>query len=83
MQVTDAVRRFLAETLRIPDAAGLAQDLPLVQKGVIDSLELVQVAGFLEKTYGIRVEDTDMVPSNFRSLATMEAFVERKRAVAG
>jgi acyl carrier protein len=79
-QVIEAVRGFLSEKLRIPDAQSIAADLPLLQKGVIDSLELLQVASFLEKTFEIPVEDTDVVPSNFRSLATMAAFVERKRA---
>jgi acyl carrier protein len=79
-QVIEAVRGFLSEKLRIPDAQAIAADLPLLQKGVIDSLELLQVASFLEKTFDIPVEDTDVVPSNFRSLATMAAFVERKRA---
>ncbi len=79
-QVIEAVRGFLSEKLRIPDAQSIAADLPLLQKGVIDSLELLQVATFLEKTFEIPVDDTDVVPSNFRSLATMAAFVERKRA---
>lgn len=78
-QVIESIRRFLADDLRIPDAQAIAVDLPLLQKGVIDSLELMQVADFIEKKLGVPVQDTDVVPSNFRSLATMAAFVERKR----
>jgi acyl carrier protein len=80
MQVIDAIRRFLSQDLRIADAQTLAPDVPLVQKGVIDSIELMQVAAFVEKEFGITVDETEVVPSNFRSLSTMAAFVERKRA---
>ena len=82
MGVIESVRRFMSADLRVGNAGALGPDVPLVQKGVIDSIELMQIVGFLETEFGIAVEDTDIVPGNFRSLATMAAFVERKRGAA-
>lgn len=80
MNVIDEIRRFLQTELRIASADTLDPDTPLVQTGVIDSLELTQLVGFLETRFGIEVADTEMLPVNLRSLSAMARFVERKRA---
>ena len=73
------IRRFLATQLRVADAATLDADLSLVKRGVLDSIELMQVVSFLEETYRMKVDDTEIVPENLGSLASMAALVERKR----
>lgn len=82
MNVLDSLRRFLANELRVADAATMDPDLALVQSGAIDSIELMQVVGFLEKEFGIEVDDTEILPKNLRSLSRIVAFVEAKRAGA-
>ena len=59
--------------------APIARDTALLEAGVLDSIELMQVVGFLESTYGIKVDDTEIVPENLGSLASMEALVARKK----
>jgi acyl carrier protein len=78
MSVIDAVRDFLGSELRIAQAAELDPELPLVQRGVIDSIELMQIVLFLERRYGIAVDETEILPANLRSLAAIERFVESK-----
>jgi acyl carrier protein len=73
------IRRFLSTQLRVADADTVAPDFALVKRGVLDSIELMQVVGFLESTYGIKVDDTEIVPENLGSLASMEALVARKK----
>lgn len=82
MDVVARIRAYMVEELGVAGAEDVAPDLPLVQKGVIDSLELMQVVEFLERTFDFQVDDTEIVPGNFRSLQAMAAFVERKRAAA-
>ena len=79
MSVVESVRRFLADDLGIANTDEIDPDTPLVRRGVIDSIELMQVVAFLEKTYDIRVDETEVVPGNFRSLAAMSVLVDRKR----
>ena len=45
---------------------------------VIDSLGAFRLIGFLEDTFPLTVEDSDMVPENFQSLNDIESFVIRK-----
>lgn len=82
MNVLESLRRFLANELRVADAATMDPDLALVQSGAIDSIELMQVVAFLEKEFGIEVDDTEILPKNLRSLSRIVAFVEAKRAGA-
>ncbi|MCP4660287.1 MAG: acyl carrier protein [bacterium] len=82
MDIVDEIRQFLAKELRIADAETLDPDLPLVQKGVLDSIELLQVVTFLEKQFTIEIDETEVLPANLRNLSSMAAFIERKRAAA-
>jgi acyl carrier protein len=52
----------------------------LLASGVIDSHGLMEVVAFLESRYGVAVSDDDLLPENFESLASIEAFVTRKAA---
>lgn len=80
MNVIDSIRGYLMRDLRIADAATLDPELPLVQRGILDSIEVIQVVAFMEREFGITVDETEVLPSNLRTLAAMAAFVDRKRA---
>jgi acyl carrier protein len=49
--------------------------------GLIDSLGMMQLVAFVEGEWAIHVEDAELVPENFDSVARVAAFVERKRSV--
>ncbi len=82
MTVVDRIRDFLDQELKIAEARSVDPDLPLVQNGILDSIELLRVVAFLEKEFRLVVADTEVVPSNLRSLSAMARFVEKKRADA-
>jgi acyl carrier protein len=52
----------------------------LLDAGVIDSMTMVDLIVYLEKSYGIRVDEDDMTPENFDSLAAIVAYVTRKQS---
>jgi acyl carrier protein len=51
----------------------------LLDQRVIDSLGILKLVSFLEKNYGIQVDDADVVPENFLSLNSIAAYVGKKR----
>jgi acyl carrier protein len=57
----------------------IAHDSDMLSGGVIDSLGITELIGFLERTYEIKVDDDDVDAENFRSIESIVAFVERKR----
>ncbi len=47
--------------------------------GHVDSLFAIQLVLFIERSFGIKVENRDLDLNNFRSVNAMAAFVEKKR----
>jgi acyl carrier protein len=60
------------------DAVG--HDRDLLADGIIDSLGITELITFLERMYGIRVDDDDIDAENFRTVDSIAAFVEQKGA---
>jgi acyl carrier protein len=56
----------------------LADDLPLLESGILTSLQTVELVLFLEERFGITVADDDFVEENFNSVSAIAAFVTRK-----
>ena len=44
--------------------------------GLLDSLDLMILVAELEKSYGVRIHGTAIVPENFRNLAAIERLIE-------
>ena len=56
----------------------LANDQSFVKSGLIDSTGVLELVAFLEKRYGIAVDDHEMVSANMDSVDRIVAFIERK-----
>ena len=74
------IRDFIASNL-IYSQSGFEHedDTSLLGEGIIDSLGVVELVEFLQKAFGVKVEQSDVRPDNFDSVAQMAAFVRRKR----
>lgn len=77
---TKPLRRFISEHFRLSKHAALADDQELFPS-VIDSGGVIEVADFIEETYGIRFSAEDLVAytENFESLNAIASLIERKR----
>lgn len=51
----------------------------LLEQGIVDSTGVLEIVAFLEENWGISVDDEELVPENFDSLASLTAFVEKKQ----
>ena len=78
--VEDAIRQFIAEELSNNGAAQfLADDYPLLERQVLDSLGLFQLVGFLETEFGVEVDDEELVPGNFGTIGDIARLVDGKQ----
>ncbi len=68
---------FLARNLR---AAELSGDEDIFALGFVNSLFALQIVLFVEKEFGIHVENEDLDLDNFRSINALAGFVARKQA---
>ena len=85
MTVTDLnsirkeLRTFILETFLFgDDSEGFENADSFMEKGIIDSTGVLELVSHLEQTYGIKVEDEEMVPANLDSVDNLAAFVQRK-----
>jgi len=58
-------------------ASGLAANSPLLE-GLLDSVNILRLVVFIEEHFRIQVQDEELIPENFKSVATLTTFVERK-----
>jgi acyl carrier protein len=75
------IREFLAANFFLgDDPSQLDGSTSLIEAGVIDSTGVLELVGFLEEAFEIRIADEDLVPENLDSIDNILKFVERKRA---
>ena len=83
MSVSADIEQFiLSELTQGRGITEIAPEENLLSKGIVDSHGVMELVGFLEERYGITVGDEDLSPENFESVASIEAFVERKNGQA-
>jgi len=74
--IVERIRGFLVQ--QYPRTKNIGNDEPLLNKGLIDSLGILEVVAFLENDFGIGVSDEDLLPENFGSVASLSNFVKQK-----
>jgi acyl carrier protein len=80
-QIEPAIREFIATRLLYSnDGFKYADDTPLLQEGIIDSLGVVELVEFVQTQLGVKVEQKEVRPDNFDSVAKLAAFVRSKKS---
>jgi len=82
MDTKQRVREFVTGNFFVQDKAGLTDSASLLDLGVVDSTGVLEIMGFLENSFGVRVEDDEIVPENLDSIERIASFVERKRTAS-
>lgn len=71
----EKIKEFLSRFMRNHD---LKDHEDVFALGFINSLVALQLVQFLEKEFGVQIEDEDLDLDNFRSLNSMDDLLERK-----
>ncbi len=69
---------FAEKILKQPDRK-IAPDEPLISSGLIDSFSLMDVALYVEDTFGVRIEDTELNADTFDTLAQLASLIESRK----
>ncbi len=85
---TDASARSIEPVLAqfVVDELLYDREVPKVEPGealvnnLLDSMDILNLVGFLEERFGVRVEDDELVPENFETLRAVASFVSGKLA---
>ena len=76
MSLTDEITSHIVTTY-LPGTAPeeLDPSYDLLETGVVDSLRLVQLVGWVAETYRIPLDELDISADHFRSVSSITAFV--------
>ena len=58
----------------------LSAEEPLISSGLIDSFSLMDLALFVEDTFGVRIEDTELNANTFDNLTQLAALIESRKS---
>ena len=82
MDVPARVKQFIVENFYVSDPAELTEDTSLITGGYVDSTGMLEMIAFLEREFGIRVKDQEMVPENLETIGQIASFIARKKSAA-
>jgi acyl carrier protein len=82
-ETTAKIKQFIVDEF-MPDVPveDLEDDFDLLTGGVVDSLGLLKVVAWLEDEFYIGVDDSELGPDSFRTVAAIKAFVDQSRSAA-
>lgn len=60
------------------DVTSLTPQTDLLATGILDSLQVVHLAGEIERVFDLRLDAYDLTPENFASLAKLQALIQAK-----
>jgi acyl carrier protein len=74
----DRVKRVLRDSLKLDDAAPIADDMRLIGGDYdMDSLDVLLIVTNLEKEFGFRIQEGTMDKSAFADVTSLSAYVEQ------
>ena len=79
MDIKEQVRTFVTSNFYVADPTTLEDEASLLDRGIIDSTGVLEVIFFIEETFGITVEDSEMLPENLDSIERIAKFVALKK----
>ena len=78
-EIINATEQFIASKILKQPNRKIAPDEALISSGLIDSFSLMDLALFVEDTYGVRIEDTELNADTFDSLNQLTALIESRK----
>jgi acyl carrier protein len=77
--IKQTVKDYIVENLFMGgEASDVEQATSFLEIGVLDSTGVIELVSFLEKAFGIKILDEEMIPENLDSLDSIERFVASK-----
>ena len=74
------IREFLTDNMLFGDDSLQYSDTDsLIGTGIIDSIAVLELVLFTQETYGISVEDHEIIPDHFDSITNLSGFIRKKK----
>jgi acyl carrier protein len=74
----EKIREFVLSYFVKDSGLELKDDTSFLEEGIIDSTGVMELVAFIEETFGIRLEDEEIIPDNFDSVNRLVNYVNSK-----
>lgn len=78
MEIATRVRTFIKDEILHGEDGPVQTDTSPLLTGAVDSVGLLQLVAFLEEEFDVEIDDTEIVPENFSTVANIEKLVRRR-----
>ena len=77
MDIASKIHKFIKENF-LSVSKDIEDTTSFLETGAVDSTGILEIIQFLEETFGITVQDEELVPENLDSFENLTNFVKRK-----
>jgi acyl carrier protein len=74
-----SLENYIVTTVLKQPNRKIKPDEPLISSGLIDSFSLMDLALFVEDTFGVRIEDTELNADTFDNLTQLVSLIESRK----
>ena len=78
-EILSGMERFIATQILKQPNRKIAADEPLLSSGLIDSFSLMDLALYVEDTFGVRIEDTELNADTFDTLNQLSNLIASRK----
>ena len=77
--IISSLEKYVATQILKQPGRSISADEPLISSGLIDSFSLMDMALFVEDTFGVRIEDTELNASTFDNLNQLATLITSRK----
>ncbi len=78
MEVSDIIKEFIIDNFLFGETNHFDGNTDLFDKGIIDSTGIIELVGFIEKTFNITIDDEELIIDNFSTLNRITQYLQSK-----
>jgi acyl carrier protein len=79
MDISKTLRKFLIDNFLFEEDENITDETSFLENGILDSTGVLELIAFLEETYGIEVNDEEVIPENLDSIANVVQYIQKKQ----
>jgi hypothetical protein len=77
--IKDEIRRFITGKFMLNPGDNLDDDMSLLETNTVDSVGILEIVGFIENNFNLKIEDEELTAENLDSINKIVRFIEKKQ----
>ena len=78
MVLQDEIMAFIYDHFPLAKKNKITSNDSLLETGIIDSLGVIEIVGFLAEEKGLEIDEDDLIPENFNTVVSITKLIEKK-----